>query len=321
MRALALIIGMCATAVAFAQGGTRLTLGHGSSIDHPRHLAAVHFAKRVAHHSEGRIEIQIFPAASMGDDAAMVRGLLDGTLDMSANSQGAVSKVVPEYAAIGMPFLFPTPEAAWKVLDGQAGRMLAERSAERGLKLLGYWDNGIRHLTNDVRPVRTPADVRGLRIRTPPDLAAADLIKTLGGLPRQIRWSDVYSALQQKVVDGQENPLVNILTGKLYQVQKFLSLTGHRYEVTPFVMARARWDALSEADRAAILAAAAEASTLQRSLAQKENAAAMTDLQRTGMQIDTADVAAFEIACRPVYDQWLASPVGDFLRVLMAATR
>lgn len=321
MRSLVLIVGMCMTMVAFAQGGARLTLGHGSSVDHPRHLAALHFAERVAHYSEGRIEIKIFPAASMGDDAAMIRGLLDGTLDMSANSQGAVSTVVPEYAAIGMPFLFPTPEAAWKVLDGHAGKLLAERSADRGLKLLGYWDNGIRHLTNDVRPVRTPEDVRGLRIRTPPDPAAADLIKALGGVPRQIRWSDVYSALQQKVVDGQENPLVNILTGKLHQVQRFLSLTGHRYEVTPFVMARARWDALPEADRAAIQAAAGEATALQRSLARQENAAAMAELQRRGMQIEAADVAAFEIACRPVYDKWLASSVGDFLRVLMAATR
>lgn len=321
MRPLVLIIGLCAATAAFAQGGIRLTLGHGSSIDHPRHLAALHFAERVAHYSEGRIEVQIFPAASMGDDAAMVRGLLDGTLDISANSQGAVSKVVPEYAAIGMPFLFPSPEAAWKVLDGHAGKVLAERSAAQGLKLLGYWDNGIRHLTNDVRPVRTPEDVRGLRIRTPPDPASVDLIKALGGVPRQIRWSDVYSALQRKVVDGQENPLVNILTGKLHQVQRFLSLTGHKYEVTPFVMARARWDALSEADRSAILSAAGEATTLQRSLARKEDSEAMAELRRMGMQIEAPDVAAFEIACRPVYDKWLASPVGDFLRVLMAATR
>lgn len=319
MRLLILIVGMCAAMAAFAQGSARLTLGHGSSIDHPRHLAALHFADRVAHYSEGRIEIRIFPAASMGDDAAMVRGLLDGTLDISANSQGAVSKVVPEYAAIGMPFLFRSPEDAWKVLDGHAGEVLAERSAARGLKLLGYWDNGIRHLSNDVRPIRIPEDVRGLRIRTPPDPAAVDLIKALGGMPRQIRWSDVYSALQQKVVDGQENPLVNILTGKLHEVQRFLSLTGHKYEVTPFVMARARWDALPEADKTAILAAATEATALQRRLAREENAAAMAELQRTGMQIETAAMAAFEIACRPVYEKWLAGPVGDFLRILMAA--
>lgn len=321
MRILILIFGMCVAMGASAQGGIRLTLGHGSTVDHPRHLAALHFARMVAQYSEGRIEVVIFPAASMGDDAAMVSGLLDGTLDISANSQGAVSKVVPEYATIGMPFLFPAAEAAWKVLDGPVGDELARRSADKGLKVLGYWDNGIRHLTNDVRPIHAPGDVHGLRIRTPPDPAAVNLIKALGAEPRQIRWSGVYSALQQKVVNGQENPLVNVLTGKLYQVQRYLSLTGHRYEVTPFVMARTKWDVMSEADRNAILAAAREATTLQRSLAQKENAAARAELQDKGMQIEPVNVAAFDQACRPVYDKWLASPVGDFLRILMAAKK
>lgn len=306
---------------ACAQSTTRLTLGHGSAIDHPRHLAALHFAKMVEQYSRSRIKVEVFPAASMGDDAAMISGLLDGTLDISANSQGAISKVVPEYVTIGMPFLFPNAESAWTVLDGPVGNALAERTANKGLKLLGYWDNGIRHISNDARPIRVPEDMRGLRIRTPPDPVTADLIKALGGEPRQIRWSDVFSALQQKVVDGQENPMVNILSGKLYQVQRYLSLTGHKYEVTPFVMARAKWDALSEADKNAVSAAAREATTLQRNLSQQENAMAKIELQRHGMLIQEADVASFNLVSNPIYDKWLASPVGDFLRMLIAAKK
>jgi len=319
MRALFWIVCMCWALGAHAIGHTRLTLGHGAAIDHPRHRAALLFAERVAQLSAGRIEIEIFPAASMGDDSAMIRGVLDGTLDLSANSQGAISTVVPEFAAIGMPFLFPSAQAAWKVLDGPVGRTLAARAEAKGLRLLGNWDNGIRHLTNDVRPVRLPEDVRGLRIRTPPDPAAVDLIRVLGGEPIQIRWSDVYRALQYKVVDGQENPLVNILTGNLHRVQKYLSLTGHKYEVTPFVMSRKRWDALSAPDREAITAAAAEATAMQRRWSEHENAAALAELKRLGMQVETVDPGPFRAASEAVYQEWLARPVGGFLRALMAA--
>lgn len=321
MRVLFLIIGLCIAMNGFAQGTVRLTLGHGSAVDHPRHLAALHFARLVEQYSGGRVKIQVFPAASMGDDAAMINGLLDGTLDLSANSQGAISKVVPEYVAIGMPFLFPSAEAAWAVLDGPIGRVLADRTADKGLKLLGYWDNGIRHLSNDVRPVRVPADMSGLRIRTPPDPVTVDMIRVLGAEPRQIKWSDVHSALQQKVVDGQENPLVNILSGKLFQVQRYLSLTGHKYEVTPLVIARAKWDALPTADRSALQAAADEATIYQRNLSRQENTAAIAELQRQGMKVQEANLAAFKQASGPVFDKWLASPVGEFLRMLMAAKK
>lgn len=321
MKVLFRLICLFWAVAASAHAATKLTLGHGSAIDHPRHLAALHFAEKVDKYSEGRVKVEVFPAASMGDDVTLLRALLDGTLDLSANSQGAISKVVPEYAAIGMPFLFSSAEAAWKVLDGAAGTLLAERTWEKGLKVLGYWDNGIRHLSNDVRTIRVPDDVRGLRIRTPPDQTTVDLIEALGGKPKQIKWSDVHDALQRKVVDGQENPLVNILTGKLYQVQKYLSLTGHKYELTPFVIARARWERLSEADRTAISTAAREATLYQRKLSQQENTTSRTELQRKGMIIQEVDKAAFMQAARPIYDKWLASPIGEFLRLVMAESK
>lgn len=321
MKWLLLLLSLCCLSFAHAEDTLRLTLAHGAAIDHPRQLAALRFAELVATSSHGRIMVEVFPAASMGDDATMVNAMRDGTLDMSANSQGALSKVVPEYAVLGMPFLFPSAEAAWKVLDGPAGKLLAEHSAAQGFQVLGFWDNGIRQISNNVRPIVSPADLRGLRIRTPPDPVTVDMIQSLGAQARQIEWADVYNALQQKVVDGQENPLVNILDGKLYQVQKYLSLTGHKYEVTPFVMARKRWKTLSPGDKALILAAAREATAYQRSLSQQANKAALDQLIRLGMKVQAVDKAPFIAACRPLYDKWLASPAGPFLRIVMEAAK
>ena len=135
-----------AAGTSYAQ--TKLTLGHGAAPGNPRHEAAVAFANAVKQKSGGKIEVQVAPSAQLGDDAAMITALRSGTLDMSANSQGAASVVVPEYAAFGMPFLFADPAAAFKLLDGPLGKELAEKSAAKNLVVLGYWDNGIRHVSN-----------------------------------------------------------------------------------------------------------------------------------------------------------------------------
>ncbi len=213
----------------FAQ--TKITLGHGAAPGNPRHEAAVAFANAVKQKSGGKIEVNVAPSAQLGDDAAMLTALRSGSLDMSANSQGATATIVPEYAAFGMPFLFSDPAAAFKLLDGPLGKELAEKSAAKNLIVLGYWDNGIRHVSNSKRPVLTPADMKGLKIRTPPDAVTIDIMTALGAETQQIKFAELYVALQQGVVDGQENPLANIDASKLYEVQKFISLTGHKFEM------------------------------------------------------------------------------------------
>ncbi|MCS6995939.1 MAG: TRAP transporter substrate-binding protein [Casimicrobiaceae bacterium] len=313
------VVSFCA-AVAHAQT-LKLTLGHGAAPGNPRHEAAVRFAEIVKAKSGGRIEVQVAPSAQLGDDAAMVTALRSGALDMSANSQGAVSNAVPEYAAFGMPFLFSDLRSAWRVLDGPLGKELAEKSAEKGLIVLGYWDNGIRHMTNSKRPIVKPEDLRGLKMRTPPDPVTVDIMKALGAEPQQIRFSELYVALQQGVVDGQENPLMNIHSAKLYEVQKHLALTGHKYEMTPFLMSKRTWDRLSEADRRIIQEAANEATQLQRRLSAEADAKLLDELKARGMQVTVADKAAFERATANVDDQWMAGPIGPFVRKVIAAAR
>jgi len=180
--------------------------------------------------------------------------------------------------------------------------------------VLGYWDNGIRHVTNGKRAVKAPADLKGLKIRTPPDTMTVDIMQTLGADTQQIKFAELYVALQQGVVDGQENPLTNIASAKLYEVQKYLTLTGHKYEANPFVMSKRSWDKLSPADQKIFTEAAAEATQTQRKLSKEADEKLVADLKAKGVQIDTVDRKAFVEATKPVYAKWASGPVGDFVK-------
>ena len=306
--------------VAAAQA-VKLTLAHGTALDNPRHVAALKFADMAKAKSNGRIEVTVAGASQLGDDAAMVTALRTGALDMSANSMGAVANVVPEYAAFGMPFLFSSQAHAWKVMDGPAGKELADKSAEKGLIVLGFWDNGIRQMSNSKHPILKPEDLKGLKMRTPPDSVTVDIMQSVGAEAQQIKFSELYVALQQGVVDGQENPLVSIWAGKLFEVQKYISLTGHKYEMTPFLIGKRSWDKLSDADKKVIQEAAVEATALQRKLAQEADEKSLADLKAKGVQIDKVDQGPFMKATAPVLTKWEAGPIGPFVKKVAAAAR
>lgn len=306
---------------AFAQSAVKLTLGHGAAPGNPRHEASVKFAEVVKAKTNGRIDIQVAHSAQLGDDAAMVTAIRTGALDITANSQGAVAAAVPEYAAYGMPFMFSTPAQAFKVLDGPLGKELADKSAEKGMVVLGYWDNGIRHMTNSKRPITKVEDMKGLKMRTPPDAVLVDIMQALSADPQQIKFAELYVALQQGVVDGQENPLVNIHASKLYEVQKHLALTSHMFQMTPLLMSKRTWDRLSEADRKVMQEAATEATALQRKLSQEADDKLLADLKAKGVQVTTVDKAAFAKATSKVDEKWLATPIAPYLKKVIAASR
>jgi tripartite ATP-independent transporter DctP family solute receptor len=299
----------------------KLTLGHGAAVGNPRHEAAVKFAEVLRAKSGGRIEVQVAPSGQLGDDAAMVTALRTGALDMSANSQGALANAVPEYAAFGMPFLFSDAGQAFRLLDGPLGKELADKSAEKGMVVLGYWDNGIRQMTNGKRPITKVEDMKGLKMRTPPDATLVDIMQALGAEAQQIKFAELYVALQQGVVDGQENPLMNIHASKLYEVQKHLALTNHQFQLPPVLISKRSWDRLSDADRKAVQEAAAEATALQRKLSAESEAKLLVDLKAKGVQVTTIDKAAFAKATAAVDDKWVASPIGAYVKKVIAAAR
>ena len=317
---------LLATALLAASGfaaaqTVKLTMAHGNPPDNPRHVAAVKFAEIVKAKTNGRVEIQVAHSAQLGDDAAMVTALRSGTLDFSANSQGAVSTVVPEFSALGMPFLFSDAPKAWSVMDGAVGKELSEKAAAKGMILLGLWDNGIRQMSNSKRPIKSPADMKGLKMRTPPDAVTVDIMHAMGADAQQIKFSELYVALQQGVVDGQENPLTNIASAKLYEVQKYISLSGHKYESSPFLMSKRSWDRMTPADQKTISEAALEVTQLQRRLNKEIDDKLVAELKGKGVQIDTVDRKAFMDESAAVYTKWTSGPIGDFVKRVQQAAR
>ncbi|MFC3125435.1 TRAP transporter substrate-binding protein [Pseudoroseomonas globiformis] len=311
---------LAAPAVLRAQGQVRLTLGHGAAPGNPRSLAAERMASRLREQSAGRIEMRVAGSAQLGDDAAMLTALRTGTLDLSVNSQGASSAVLPELAALGLPFLFPNPAAAYHVVDGAVGEELAKRFEGVGVISLGFWDNGIRHTSNSKRPITRPEDLRGLKIRTPPDPMTIDIFQSLGAATQQINFNELYVALQQGVVDGQENPLTNIQSSKLYEVNRFISLTGHKWECNPVLISRVAWGRLRAEDRNLLRDAVKEAAAEQRTLSQEIDAKLLGEFRANpNMAVNAVDQAPFRAATAAVANRWEARPFGDFVKRLRAA--
>jgi TRAP-type transport system periplasmic protein len=303
-----------------AQAQLKLTLGHGAAPGNPRSLAAERMAALLKERSNGRIELRVAGSAQLGDDAAMLTALRTGTLDLSVNSQGAASAVLPELAALGLPFLFADATAAYGVVDGAIGEELAKRFEGVGLISLGFWDNGIRHTTNSKRPIAQPADLKGLKIRTPPDPMTIDIFQSLGAATQQINFGELYVALQQGVVDGQENPLANIQSSKLFEVNKYISLTGHKWECNPVLVSRIAWGRLKPEDRKLLQETAREAATYQRGLSQEIDRKLLAEFRaNAALAVNQVDQGPFRAATATVAERWEAKPFGDFVKRLRAA--
>ncbi|WP_305075806.1 TRAP transporter substrate-binding protein [Propionivibrio sp.] len=295
----------------------KITFGHGAAPGNPRTIAADKFAELVKMKSGGALEVTVAGAAMLGDDAAMLTSLRTGTLAISANSQGATSAIVPELAALGLPFLFSKSDDGVKVLSGKIGDLLKPKFDAVGLVPIGWWDNGIRHITNSKRSINVPDDLKGLKFRTPPDPATIDIFQALGAATAQIAFSELYVALQQKVVDGQENPLTNIASAKIYEVNPFVSLSAHKWECTPVLMSKMAWNRLDAKSKEIILEAMAEATTLQIGTSNEANIKLEKDFRaNSAITVNNVDLDAFRKQTASVFDKWEQKPFGAFVKDL-----
>lgn len=283
-----------------------LRLSHNAAPGNPKAEASLKFAELVAQKTNGRVKVEVGGSAQFGDDVESLTNMRLGSLAFSTNSQGSTAGVVPEFNLIGLPFLFRDLPHAYKVVDGPVGAKLDEAANAKGLVVLALWDNGIRHTSNNKHPITKPEDLEGIKLRTPPDAMTLDIFKALGANPGPLAFSELYIALQQGVFDGQENPLMNVYSSKLHEVQKYISLTGHKYETTPLLASKMIWAGLSKADQQAIKEAAVEAGKFNREL----SLAADTDLRKkitdAGVQINEVEKAPFVAKTKPVYDKWSA---------------
>lgn len=309
--ATSLLLGLSATASAQT---IRYAHFQPASLDQPKHAAALAFKAHVEAASDD-LEVEIYPASQLGNGSEIMEGLQLGTVQLGVVHDGPIASVFPPIQVFQIPYLFNNQTEAWQIWDGEFGQQLAERMREEtGIRLLAYADNGIRHFTNNVRPVESPSDLEGLKIRVQPSPVFQKLVESLGASPTVVSWPELPSALAQGVVDGQENGVTNILAADLYENQQYLTTDGHVYSLHAYMMNDAFFEGLSEEDKTAVREGIEIAKWIHRGMTAAQDANAETILSDVGMQVTTLDaeqVDAFrEAAQQPVKD-WIADEVGE----------
>ncbi|HSI59583.1 MAG TPA: TRAP transporter substrate-binding protein [Ideonella sp.] len=277
-----------------AMAQTKLRFAHAGPESSSQHLAALEFARAVKERSKGALEVQVYPSSQLGNDATVIGGVRGGTIDIMMAGSVNFAGLTPQIGALDLPFLFRGPEHAYKVLDGKVGNQLLAGLEAHNLKGLGWFEVGFRCITTKNRPVRTPDDVKGLKIRTTPNPSHILAFKLLGANPVPMPLGELYQALETGAVDSQEHPIAITHAAKFYEVQKHLTMSRHAYTAMPVVMTRAKFDALSPELQKVLAESAQAAGRFQRELNAKDEAKIIADLRAKGMTVlETYDAAPF----------------------------
>lgn len=287
-------------------GGTRvLKLGTTVNEEDSFHVAATKFAELVEDRTNGAYKIEIHPNASLGDEPAMLESMQIGTLDAGIITSGPFVNFAAEMGVLDMPFLFASNEEAYKILDGDIGQELLGKLENANLKGLAYAERGFRNLTNSVRPVKTAADIAGLKIRVMENEVYTATFKALGVNAVPMAWSEALTALQQNTIEGQENPINVLHSYKLWETQPYCTLTRHAYASAIITMSLDVFNSLPADVQQIFLDAAQEAAEYERQWVADNEASQLQDLKDGGMEIiEDPDVASFQAAVQSVYDSY-----------------
>lgn len=263
---------------------------------------------------ETDISVELFPAKALGDEGELVQQAQEGTTHMAIIS-GAMAKLCKAADVLNIPYTFTSPTVAWDVLDGPFGKALGEHClAQTGLRTLAYGETGFRNFTNNVREIKTPADMQGLKFRVQPIPLYVEMVKGLGGEPTPIAWSELPNALSTGVVDGQENPVGTIYNNKLHKLQKYMILDGHVYAADFIVINDDFFQSLPPSDQAIIQKAARIAGTMGRAIQQFNTAEGVTKVVAEGMEVyspTAEELAEFKKLAQPAVKKWLAEELGS----------
>ncbi len=298
------------TALAFTQvfaEGKILKISIGLNEQHPTYLGCKEFERIVEEKLPGKYDVQVYGNAQLGDDVRATEAVRMGTLEMVATSASPLTGLVPAFNVFDLPFIVPSYAAADAVYDGKVGAKLAVDLEPKGIKLLCYMENGFRQLTNSKREVKTPADLKGLKIRTMQNPIHLAAWKALGANPTPMPFSEVFTAMQQKTIDGQENPIPTIYLSKFYEVQKFVTLSGHVYGPHILLINKALFDKFPAADQKIISEAALAAAKFQRKTSRDMEKNQIEELKKVGMTVTVLTASqkkAFQAAVKSVYDEW-----------------
>ncbi|WP_213422612.1 DctP family TRAP transporter solute-binding subunit [Bhargavaea massiliensis] len=289
-----------------ADGETvKLQLGHAMSEGTPAADLIAEMADNVKEQTDGRVEFDVYPNSQLGSETEMIEQVQMGTMGSAAIMVGTLQSLDMKMAIEDLPYMWKDIDHARAAYDGEFGDYLADVVAEQDLKQIGYLEWGYRHITNNKKPIVKPEDMEGLKIRVAESSLRIDAFEEVGALPTAMAFSEVYGALQQGVLDAQENPLANIVAPKFDEVQDYLSLTGHFYNTVMLMVNNDTWETISPEDQEVILKEAERISAEVRTQNDAMQEEYLATLEERGMEInDNVDTAAFREAMLPIYEKW-----------------
>jgi len=284
-----------------------IKLGHVLASSHSWHKAAEGFTAEVRDKTAGRVNFILFPSGQLGNEKTMVEGMQIGSQGAAVIGSGSLQPVDPRFGVVELPYTWTSAAQAYRAYDGELGAALEKIADGKNLVIVSWWENGYRHITNNRGPITTPADLKGLKTRVTPDKMRLETFTLLGANPAPLAFGELYSALQQKVFDAQENPLSIIYTSSFYEVQKFLSLTGHVWSPASLVIAKSVWNGISADDRKVVKAAADRWRDEQRRMIAEGDNQYLALLKEKGMQVNEVDKTPFVAAVAPVWKSYEAT--------------
>jgi len=296
--------------------------GIGSSLTGSSHgMGIAKFKEIIEKETSGRIKVQIFPDGQMGNDQSMMDSLKMGSLDMMVTSTAPIANTTKTFLVFDLPFLFTSEKIADTVLDGPAGQEVLQTLKGTGLIGLVYWENGFRNITNSKRPINTPEDLKGLKIRTMQNPIHLDSFKKWGANPVPLPFNEVFTALEQKVIDGQENPNTLIYDAGFYEAQKYLTITKHFYSPFVLLIGQKTWDKLTPADRTLVQRVAEDTKAYERKVNREFNTKYLDLMVKKGIVLNVlppAEVEKFKASSKEIYEKF-ANDIGkDRLDKIMA---
>ena len=288
---------------------------------HPQAMGAQKFADLVAAKSGNKIKVKLFPGGQLGGDVQTVSALQGGTVEMTVLNSGILQAQTKEFAIFDFPFLFASPKEADAITDGAFGKDLHAKLTAKGLVGLAYWDLGFRNITNSKHPITRLEDIAGLKLRVIQSPIYVDMFSALGANPTPLAFPELYNALEQKAVDGQENPFTVIRAAKFNEVQKYLAVTRHVYNPQSVIVSKKLWDALNADEKKVITDAVGEATAYQRQVSRQQADEALADLKKSGMQVtefSAAEMQRLRDKVKPVIEKHSAAVGADTVKAIYA---
>jgi len=313
---------LSAASTATLAQSVKLRFAHTVPESDSQHQAALQFAKQVNARTQGEVEIQVFANSQLGNDTTLVTGVRSGTIDIGATGNPFVTGLVPKLNVLDLPYQFEDGASAYRTLDGPVGRSLLDELGAHRIKGLAFWEIGFRSLGNNKRPINKAEDIRGLKIRTTPNPSHIKAFQLLGASPQPMPFAEVFGALESGAVDGQENPPTLMVSAKLYEVQKYVSMTRHAYTALVVLMNKAKFDALKPEYQKILLEEAAAAAGYQRKLNADNERSAIAQLRAKGVQVnEQPDIASIRAVVREETRQLYVQKNGDAVLRAMETSR